>query len=135
MSTLIRPLSRVSAHVLLQVVAVSEAAAADQAALWSVVVVAQLVVGQALLRQETFATFLTLIGLLVVDSLMVLQLADAGEGLVTVPASEAMVGAVGELVFTHLMVPQQVGHLEGLSAVGTLVLGQQLDALMPDALV
>ena len=135
MRALIRPLSRVSAHVLLQVVAVSEAAAAHQAALRPLVVVAQLVVGQALLRQEAFATFLTLIGLLVVDSLMVLELADAGEGLVTVPASEAMVGAVGELVFTHLMVPQQVGHLEGLTTVGTLVLGQQLDALMPDALV
>lgn len=124
-----------SAHVLLQVVAVPEAAAADEAALRPVVVVAQLVVGQAFFRQETLAAFLTLVGFFVVNSLMVLQLADAREGLITVSAPEAVVGAVGELVFTHLMVPQQVSHLEGLSAVRTLVFCQQLDALMPDPLV
>lgn len=62
-------------------------------------------VGQAFFRQETLATFLTLIGFLVVNSLMVLQLADAREGLIAVSAPEAMVGAVGELVFTQLMVP------------------------------
>lgn len=134
-SALIGPLSRVSAHVLLQVVAVPEAAATDEAALWSVVVVAQLVVGQAFFRQEALPTFLTLVGFLVVNPLMVLQLADAGERLITVSASEAMVRAVGELVFTHLMVPQQVGHLEGLSTVRTLVFCQQLDTLMPDPLV
>ncbi len=129
-SALVRSLSCVSAHVLLQVVAVSEATATDETALRSVVVVAQLVVGQAFFRQETLATFLTLIGFLVVYSLMVLQLADARESLITVPAPEAMVGAVGELVFTHLMVPQQVGHLEGLSTMGTLVFCQQLNTLM-----
>lgn len=132
---LVGSLSCVCAHVLLQVVAVPEAAAADEAALRSVVVVAQLVVGQAFLGEETLSTLLTLIGLLVVHSLMVLQLADAWEGLIAVPASEAMVWAVGELVFTHLMVPQQVGHLEGLSAMRTLVFCQQLDTLMSDALV
>lgn len=124
-----------SAHVLLQVITVSEAAATDETTLWSVVIVAQLVVGQAFFRQETFATFLTLIGFLMVNSLMVLQLADARERLITVSAPEAMVGAVGELVFTHLMVPQQVGHLEGLSTMRTLVFCQQLHTLMPDPLV
>lgn len=135
MGALIGSLSCVSAHVLLQVIAVSEAAAAHQTALWSVIVVAQLVVGQAFFRQETLATFLTLIGFLVVNSLMVLQLTDAWESLITVSAPEAMVGAVGELVFTHLMVPQQVCHLEGLSTVRTLVLCQQLDTLMSGTLV
>lgn len=135
MSALVRSLSRVSAHVLLQVVAVSEAAATDETALWSVVVVAQLVVGQTFFRQETLATFLTLIGFLVVNSLVVLQLADARESLITVSAPEAMVGAVGELVFTHLMVPQQVGHLEGLSTMSALVFCQELDTLMSDPLV
>lgn len=135
MSALIGSLSCVSAHVLLQVIAVSEAAATDETALRSVIVVAQLVVGQAFFRQETFSTFLTLIGFLVVNSLMVLQLADARESLVTVSASEAVVGAVGELVFTHLMVPQQVGHLEGLSTMRTLVFCQQLDTLMSEPLV
>ena len=135
MGALVRPLPRVRAHVLLQVVAVSEAAAADEAALRSVVVVTQLVVGEAFLRQETLAALLTLIGLLVVHPLMVLELADAGESLVAVSAPEAMVGAVGELVFAHLMVPKQVGHLEGLSTMRTLVFGQQLDALMSDPLV
>lgn len=132
---LIGSLSCVSAHVLLQVVAVSEAAAAHQTALWAVIVVAQLVVGQAFFRQETLATFLTLVGFLVVNSLMVLQLTDARESLIAVPAPEAMVGAVGELVFTHLMVPQQVGHLEGLSTVRALVFCQQLDTLMSGTLV
>lgn len=135
MSALVRSLSRVGAHVLLQVVAVPEAAAAHEAALRSVIVVAQLVVGQAFFRQETLATFLTLVGLLMVDSLMVLQLADAREGLITVSAPEAVVGAVGELVLTHLMVPEHVGHLEGLSTMRTLVFCQQLDTLMPDPLV
>lgn len=134
-SALVRSLSCVSAHVLLQVVAVSEAAAADETALWSVIVVAQLVVGQAFFRQETLATFLTLIGFLMVNSLMVLELADARESLITVSAPEAMVGAVGKLVFTHLMVPQQVGHLEGLSTMRTLIFCQQLDALMSDTLM
>lgn len=96
---------------------------------------AQLVVGQAFFRQETLATFLTLIGFLVVNSLMVLQLTDARESLITVSAPEAMIGAVGELVFTHLMVPQQVGHLEGLSTVRALVFCQQLDTLMSGTFV
>lgn len=134
-SALVGPLSCVSAHVLLQVIAVPEAAAADEAALRPVVVVAQLVVGQAFFGQETLPTFLTLIGFLVVDSLMVLQLADAGKRLVAVSASEAVVGAVGQLVFTHLMVPQHVGHLEGLSTMRALVLGEQLDALVTEPLV
>lgn len=132
---LVGPLARVRAHVLLQVVAVPEAAAADQAALGPLVVVPQLVVGQALFGQETLAALLTLIGFLVVHPLVVLQLADAGESLVAVSAPEPMVGAVGELVLAHLMVPQQVGHLEGLPAVGTLVFGQQLDTLVSHALV
>lgn len=135
MSALVRPLPRVSAHVLLQVIAVPEAAAAHQAALRSVVVVSELVVGQAFLRQETLAALLTLIGFLVVNPLMVFELADAGERLVAVSAPEAMVGAVGKLVFAHLMVPQQVGHLEGLPTMRALVFGQQLDALMSDPLV
>lgn len=92
-------------------------------------------VGQAFLRQETLATFLTLVGFLMVNSLMVLELTDAGEGFITVSAPKAMVGAVGELVFTHLMVPQQVGHLEGLATVRTLVFCQQLDTLMSDPLM
>ena len=120
---------------LFQVIAVSEAATADEAAFWSVIVVTQLVVGEAFFRQETLATFLALVGFLMVNSLMVLELADPRERLVTVPAPEAMVGAVGELVFGHLMVPQQVGHLEGLSAMGALVFGQQLHALVSDALM
>lgn len=90
---------------LLQVVAVPEAAATDETALWSVIVVSQLVIGQAFFRQETLATFLTLIRFLMVNSLMVLQFADARESLITVSAPEAMVGAVWELVVTHLMVP------------------------------
>lgn len=124
-----------SAHVLLQVVAVSEATATDKTALWSVIIMAQLVVGQAFFRQETLATLLTLVGFLMVHSLMILQLTDAGESLITVSAPEAVVGAVGELVLTHLMVPQQVGHLEGLSTMRTLVFCQQLDTLMSDPLV
>lgn len=132
---LIRPLARVSAHVLLQVVAVPEPPAADGAALGPLVVVAQLVVVQAFFRQETLPALLTLVGLLVIHPLVVLQLADAREGLVTVPAPETVVGAVGELVLAHLVVPQQVGHLEGLPAMGTLVFRQQLDALVPDPLV
>lgn len=132
---LVRPLARVGAHVLFQVVAVPEASAADGAALWPLVVVPQLVIGQAFLRQEALAALLTLVGLLVVHPLVVLQLADARERLIAVPASETVVGAVGELVLAHLVVPQQVGHLEGLPAVGTLVLRQQLDALMPNPLV
>lgn len=135
MGTLVGPLPRVSAHVLLQIVAVSEAAAADQAALRPVVIVAQLMIGQAFLGQETLATFLTLVGLFVVDSLVVLQLTDSREGLVTVSAPETMVGAVGELMFAHLMVLQQMGHLERLSTVRALVFGQQLHTLVSDALV
>lgn len=124
-----------SAHVLLQIVSVSEAAAADHAALRSVIIVPQLVIGQAFLRQETLATFLTLVGFLVVDPLMVLELTDAGESLVTVSAPEAMVRAVGKLMFAQLMVPQQMSHLEGLSAVRTLVFCQQLHTLVSDAFV
>lgn len=134
-SALVRSLSCVSTHVLLQVVAVSEAAATDETALWSVIAVTQLVVGQAFFGQEALTTFLTLIGFLVVNSLMVLKLADAWESLIAVSAPEAMVGAVGKLVFTQLMVPQQVGHLEGLSTMRTLVFCQQLDTLMSDPLV
>ena len=92
-------------------------------------------VGEAFLRQETLATFLALVGFLVVNPLMVLELADPRECLVTVPAPEAMVGAVRKLVFSHLMVPQQVCHLEGLSAVRALVFCQQLHALVSDAFV
>lgn len=69
---LVRSLSCVRAHVLLQVVAVSEAPTADQAAFGSVVIVAQLVVSQTFLRQEALATFLTLIRFLVVHSLVIL---------------------------------------------------------------
>lgn len=132
---LVRPLARVSAHVLFQVVAVAEAPAADRAALGPLVVVAQLVVGQAFLGQEALAALLTLVGLVVVHPLVVLQLADARERLIAVAAAETVVGAVGKLVLAHLVVPQQVGHLEGLPAVGTLVFAQQLDALMSDPLV
>lgn len=135
MGALIRPLACVSAHVLFQVIAISEASAADWTAFGPLVVVAQLVVSQAFFRQETLATLLTLVGLLVINPLVVLQLADARERLVTVPASEAVVGAVRKLVLAHLVVPQQVGHLEGLPAMGTLVFCQQLDALMSDPLV
>lgn len=135
MGALVGPLSCVGAHVLLQVIAVSEASAADEAALWPVIVVPQLMVGQAFFGQETLPTFLTLIGFLVVDSLMVLQLTDAGKRLVAVSASEAVVGAVGQLVLAHLMVPQHVGHLEGLSTMRALVLGQQLYALVTEPLV
>lgn len=132
MSALVRSLSGVSAHVLLQIVAVSEAATTDQAAFWSVVIVPQLVIGQTFFRQETLAAFLTLIGFLVVNPLMVLELADAGEGLVTVSAPEAMVGAIRKLMVTHLMVPQQVSHLESLSTMRTLVFCQQLHTLVSD---
>lgn len=132
MSALVRSFSCVSAHVLLQVVAVSEAATADEAAFWPVVVVTQLVVGEAFLRQETLATFLALVGFLMVNSLMVLELADPGERLITIPAPEAMVGAVWKLVLGHLMVPQQVGHLEGLPAMRALVFCQQLHTLVSD---
>lgn len=132
---LIRPLPRVSAHVLFQVVAVAEASAAHRTALGPLIVVPQLVVSQALLRQETLATLLALEGLLVVHPLVVLQLADARERLIAVPASEAVVGAVGELVLAHLVVSQQVGHLKGLPAMGALVFCQQLDALMSHPLV
>lgn len=134
-SALVGPLSRVSAHVLLQIIAVSEAAAAHQAALRSVIVVAELVIGQAFFGEETFAAFLTLIRFLVVDPLMVLELADPRKGLVTVSTPEAMVGAVGELMFTHLMVPQQMSHLEGLPAMRAFIFRQQLDTLVSDALV
>lgn len=132
---LVRTLPRVSAHVLFQVVAVSEPSATDGAALGPLVVVAQLVVGQAFFRQETLPALLTLVGLLVIDPLVVLELADARECLVTVPAPETVVGAVGKLVLAHLMVSKQVGHLEGLPTVGTLVFRQQLDTLVPDPLV
>lgn len=132
---LVGPLPRVGAHVLLQVVAVPEAAAAHGAALGPVVVVPQLVVGQAFFREEALAAFLTLEGFLVVHPLVIFELADAGEGLVAVPAPEAVVGAVGELVLAHLMVPEQVSHLESLAAVRTLVFGQQLRALVSDTLV
>lgn len=134
-SALVGPLPRVSAHVLFQIIPVPEAAAADETALRSVVVVPQLVIGQAFLRKEALAAFLTLIRFLVVDSLMVLQLTDPGEGLVTVSAPEAMIGAVGQLMFTHLMVSQQVGHLERLPTVRTFVLCQQLHTLMSDSLI
>lgn len=134
-STLIWPLSCMSAHMLFQIVAVPEAAAADKTAFRPIVVVAQLVVRQAFFRQETLSTLLTLIRLLMINSLVVLERTDARESLITVPASETMVGAIGELVFTQLMVPQQVGHLEGLSTMRTLVFCQQLDALMSDSLV
>lgn len=70
-----------------------------------------------------------------VNSLVILELADAGKRLVAVPAPEAMVGAVRKLVFTHLMIPEQVGHLEGLSTVRTLVFRQQLHTLVSDSLV
>lgn len=96
---------------------------------------AQLVVGQAFLRQEALPALLTLVRLLVVDPLVVLQLADAREGLVAVPASEAVVGAVGELVLAHLMVPEHVGHLEGLATVGALIFSQQLHACVAHALM
>lgn len=132
---LVGSLPRVGAHVLLQVVAVSEAAATHQAALGPIVVVAQLVISEAFLRQETLAALLTLVGFLVVDSLVVLQLADPGEGLLAISAPEAVVGAIGELVFTHLVVPEQMRHLEGLSAVRTLIFRQQLHALVPDPFV
>lgn len=46
-----------------------------------------------------------------------------------------MVGAVWKLVFTHLMVPEEVGHLEGLSTVRTLIFRQQLHTLVSDPLV
>ncbi|CAG5897109.1 unnamed protein product [Menidia menidia] len=117
------------------VVAVAEAAAAHGAALGPLVAVPQLVVGQALLRQEALAALRAAVGLLVVHALVVLELADAGEGLLAVAAAEAVAGAVGQLVLAHLVVPQQVGHLEGLPAVRALVLGQQLDALVAHALV
>lgn len=130
---LVRTLACVSAHVLLQVVAVSEATTTDGTALGSVVVVAQLVIGQAFLRQETLAALLTLVRLFMVDPLVVLELADSGKRLIAVPAPEAMIGAVGKLVLSHLMVPQQVGHLEGLSTMRTLVFGQQLHTLVSDA--
>lgn len=120
---------------LLQIVAVPEATPADQAALRSVVIVAELVIGQAFFRQETFAAFLTLIRLLVINSLMVLELTDPRKGLITVSTPEAMVGAVGKLMFTHLMVPQQMGHLERLSTMRTFVFCQQLDTLVSDTLV
>ena len=132
---LVRPLARVRAHVLLEVVAVPEAPAAHRAVLGSVVVVPLLVVGQALLREEALAALLTLIWLVVVHPLVVLEFADAGEGLIAVPAPEAVVGAVGQLMLTHLVVPQQVGHLEGLAAVGALIFGHHLHALVPDALM
>ena len=121
-----------SAHVLLQIVAVPEAATADQAAFGSFVIVPQLVIGQTLFRQEALAALLTLIGFLMIDSLMILELTDAREGLVAVSAPEAMVGAVRKLMFTHLVVPEQMGHLEGLSAMRTLVLCQQLHTLVSD---
>lgn len=132
---LVRSLPCVCAHVLFQVVAVSEAATTHQTALWAVVVVAQLVVVEAFLRQETLPTLLTLIRFLVVNSLVILELADSRERLVTVSAPEAMVWAVGELVVTHLMVPQQVSHLERLPAMRTLIFSEQLDALVSDSLV
>lgn len=132
---LVGSLSCVRAHVLLQVVAVPEAAATHQATLGPVVIVPQLVIGQALLGQEALAAFLALVGFLMVHPLVVLELADAGKGFVTVPAPEAVVGAVGELVLAHLMVPEKVGHLEGLAAMGALVFGQQLHALVSNAFV
>lgn len=66
---------------------------------------------------------------------MILELADSRERLITVSAPEAMVRAVGKLVVTHLMVPQQVSHLECFPAMRTLVFSEQLDALMSDSLV
>lgn len=132
---LVRPLARVRAHVLLEVVAVPEAAAAHRAVLGPVVAVPLLVVGQALFGQEALAALLALVWLVVVHSLVVLKLADAGERLVAVATAESVVGTVGQLVLAHLVVPQQVGHLEVLAAVGALVFGHHLHALVPDALV
>lgn len=132
---LVRPLTCVRAHVLLQVVAVSEAATTHHTALRSIIVVAHLVIVEAFLRQETLPTLLALIRLIVIHSLMVLELADARERLVAVPAPEAMVGAVGQLVVAHLMVPQQVSHLKSLPTVRALIFSQKLHALVPDPLV
>lgn len=121
-----------SAHVLLQVISVPETSTADQAVLWSVIVVAQFVVREAFFRQEALATLLALIGFLMINPLMVLQLADPWEGLIAVSAPEAMIWAVRKLVFTHLMVSQQVGHLEGLATMRALIFCQQLHTLMSD---